>query len=310
VLLLAIAVLAAVQQFLPAPANTLFWEKVYNAGHATLFGTMSLVVLGVSLTLRPSPADLRFRHYAFAFGVSLLAGIVTELMQWVGQVRFGEFDDVVVNALGSATFLAVASTFDREMVRLYRLPRHRVMVLAMSAIVMGIVFAPVPIAVMAGRFRDAAFPRLNGFETYWDLQFLKTTPFTEVRLAPAKDGGEVRFTEVTFHPARAAIVVLCDPHPDWTGYDRLVLELRSDLPHPVLLGMKIDDLDDSRQVFPLFSREFVVHPGDNRITVPLSEIRAAPKGREMDMSHISGLAIYAVQPEESFSLYLDELHLE
>lgn len=278
------------QQFLPAPANTLFWEKVFNAGHAPLFGAMSLVVLGVSLTLRPSQPDLRFRHYAFAFGV-LLAGIVTEALQWIGQVRFGKFDDVVVNALGSAVFLAVAATFDREMVRLYRLPRHRLAVLAVSAVMMSIVFVPVPIAVMADRFRDAAFPRLNGFETYWDLRFLKTTPYTEVRLAPAKNGSEVRFTEVTFHPARAAIIVLCDPYPDWTGYDRLVLELRSDLPHPVLLGIKIDDLDYSQLVHPLFSREFLVHPGDNRITVPTSDIRAAPRGREMDMTGISGLAV-------------------
>jgi len=287
-----------------------FWEKVFNAGHAPLFGLMSLVVLGVSLTLRPSPPALHVRHYVFAFGVSLLAGVVTEVFQWIGQIRFGELGDVLVNGVGSSAFLAVAATFDPEMVRLYRLPRHRLAVLAVSAIVMGIVFVPVPIAVAAEKVRDAAFPRLNGFETYWDLHFLRTTPYTEIRLAPAPDGRDAPLTEVTFHPARAAIVVLRDPYPDWTGYDRLVLELYSPSTHAVVLGMKIDDLDDAHMVRAVFSREFVVQPGDNRIAVPLSEIRDAPRDREMDLTHITGLALYTLDAERSFSLYLDELRLE
>jgi len=287
-----------------------FWEKVFNAGHAPLFGVMALVVLGLSLTLRPSLPGLRIRHYLFAFGVSLLAGVVTEVFQWVGHVRFGEVGDVLVNLVGSSVFLVAAATLDPEMVRLYRLPRHRLAVLATSGVVMGIVFAPVPVAVVAERVRDAAFPRLSGFETYWDLHFLRTTPYSEIRLVPAPDGRDARLTEATFHPARAAIVVLRDPYRDWTGYDRLVLDLHSALTRPVVLGMKIDDLDDGHMVRAVFSREFVVHPGDNRITVPLSEIRSAPRDREMDLTHITGLAFYTLDAAQSFSLYLDELRLE
>ena len=43
-------------------------------------------------------------------------------------------------------------------------------------------------------------------------------------------------------------------------------------------------------------------PGLNEFTIPLREIQMAPEDREMDLSAIRRLSLFAVEPSESFSL--------
>jgi hypothetical protein len=307
----AVAAIAAIQQFLPAPARTLFWESVYDAGHFPLFGLLSLVVLALSRTLLPWPPDRHARHYVFAFGVSMLAGTVAELLQLIGPNRFGEFGDLVRNGLGIAVFLTAAATFDTEMVRRYRVPRHRAAVAVASALILAAVTAPVALAGAALVARDAAFPRLNGFSTYWDRKFLRTTPHVDLRLTtPPGDAAGKRMAEVTFYPSRNALLVLRDPYPDWTAYHRLVVDVFSALDRTVGLSIKIEDLDGTRSVVELFVRELTIEPGYNSISIPLSEIERAPPGRSMDMSHITGIALFVTEPPDELTLYLAEIRLE
>ena len=159
--------------------------------------------------------------------------------------------------------------------------------------------------------RDAAFPRLNGFSTCWDRHFLRTTRYVDLRLTPPPDDAAgQRMAKVTFYPSRIALVVVRDPYPDWTGYDRLVVDVFSALDRTVGLSIKIDDLDDTRSVAELFARELAIEPGYNSIAIPLSEIQRAPPGRSMNMSHITGIALFVVKPQDELTLYRADLRLE
>ena len=241
----------------------------------------------------------------------MLAGAVAELLQLIGPNRFGELSDLMRNGLGIAVFLTAAATFDTEMVRRYRVPRHRAAVAVGSAVILAAVTAPVAVAGAAVLARDAAFPRLNGFSTFWDLQFLLTGPHVDLRLTtPPGDAAGRRMAEVTFYPSRNALLVLRDPYPDWTAHQRLVIDVFSALDRTVAMSIKIEDLDGTRSVVELFVRELAIEPGYNSITIPLSEIERAPPGRSMDMTHITGIALFVTEPTDELTLYLAELRLE
>ena len=89
-----------------------------------------------------------------------------------------------------------------------------------------------------------------------------------------------------------------------------MVDVFSALDRSVGLSIKIDDLDDTRSVAERFARELAIEPGYNSIAIPLSEIRSAPPGGSMDMSHITGMALFVRKPRDDLTLYLADLRLE
>jgi hypothetical protein len=58
-----------------------------------------------------------------------------------------------------------------------------------------------------------------------------------------------------------------------------------------------------------FNRPLQVSPGWNRFSIPLEEIQAAPKGREMDLSEVVTLQWFAVGLQAPRMIYLDRVEL-
>ena len=104
-------------------------------------------------------------------------------------------------------------------------------------------------------------------------------------------------------------LILREPFPDWTGYDRLEFELYSDAQVPRQMAIRINDTRHDNRYSDRFNRALTVSPGVNQFSVQLDEVRNAPQGRTMDMQSIHGIAIFAVSPRETFSVYLDGFRL-
>jgi len=88
------------------------------------------------------------------------------------------------------------------------------------------------------------------------------------------------------------------------------LVARSESDHPIELVLRIHDRRHNEDYADRFNRSLTFQPGINAFRIPLDEIRAAPAGREMDLSAIERLSVFAVAPEAQLSLYLLELRLE
>jgi hypothetical protein len=59
-----------------------------------------------------------------------------------------------------------------------------------------------------------------------------------------------------------------------------------------------------------FARRIKVEPGENRFEILLSEIRETARHRELDMTRIHKVDLYAKRTEEPFSLFLDDFRLK
>jgi hypothetical protein len=171
-------------------------------------------------------------------------------------------------------------------------------------------FIPGTLVARAYFERAAAFPALCDFAGAWETNFITTSHARlEYTSLPGASGEAVSAGHITFEPARFSTFKLVEPYPDWAGYQGLRLVARSELDHPIDLVLRIHDRHHDGRYSDRFNRSLTFLPGTNEFVIPLAEIRSAPEGREMDLSAIRRLSLFAVAPKESFSLYLLELGL-
>jgi VanZ family protein len=313
VLLLAlVGAVAAVQVFLREPESTLLWGALFNSGHAPLYGVLALVVLGLLETIRPTWQ--RGRRYLEAFWIAFFAGAVMELLQWFGP-RDPQLADLLRNTAGIAAFLAITASFDRRLFT--ETTRHRAAKTASlwfgAVAALCVAFLPVILAVAAVAARERALPLLCGFETVWERQHLLVNDHAELEIGkpPAawrRDPDDL-VGRVVFRPGPNSMLTLYDPYPDWTGYGSFAFTVYSELPDAVTLTLWIVDDDHLTGDWGSFKRKLEIEPGENRIDIPLSEIRTQARERELDMSRINKVVVYASGVERSFSLFFDDFRL-
>jgi len=304
--------LFAVQVFLKEPESTLLWNELFNSGHAPLYGVLSLVVLGLLDAIRPSWQ--RGRRYLEAFWITFFAGAIMELLQRFGA-REPQIADLLRNAAGIVALLAVAASFDRDLLPTGSRGRakKRIVLWAGAFVALGLAFVPVIVAVGALVARDRAFPVVCGFDTVWERQLLRVSEDAEIAYRKPPDawrrGRDDLAGYVTFLAGRYPILTLNDPYPDWTGYDSLSFTVYSELSEPATVTLWVADDHHVAGDLGSFRRRLEIKPGENRFDVPLADIRTKARNRELDLTRIHKAAIYASKVEQPFSLFLDDFRL-
>jgi VanZ family protein len=186
------------------PANTRFWDAVFDTGHIFVFGIIAILGLKIAETLYPH-ASRRIGYYVFGFTLSLGIGVAVEIWQLYDPVRTFEVVDLVNDLIGCAAFLMLHRAAELG----FRPPRARfqgvgLVVSAFALIILGLL----PLARTwrdYGR-RDAAFPVLMEFTGDWYWRFVWTKqarpiPWPErygalSRLARIRDAGNRGFFHV------------------------------------------------------------------------------------------------------------------
>jgi hypothetical protein len=275
--------------FVNPPENTLFWGAVFDAGHPPLFGLFALLVMVLFWRMgwRRGPGT-----YFLVFAICIALGIVSELLQssWSTDASAG---DVLRDAAGIAALL-LGDAGLRQSGRRTRL------LLCAGAILLA-PYIPVAATFHAYAKREAAFPVLFDFNAPWQQRFLEKNNCDVV----ATPGHGV----LTFHPATYPGITINEPYPDWTGWDRLTFRVSSSLPRPVSIVVRIDDAHHNDEHWDRYNRAFPVKPGQNEISIPMSELRGAPRGRAFDLGRVKRILLFAVEPKETFTLEMSEVRL-
>jgi hypothetical protein len=302
--------LLALLQYLEPPNRSLAWITVLDVGHAPLFGAIALAVLQFLLAT-PLANRSRLFLYGLALGFTILMGALSEWLQ-IGADRNSDPRDFARDALGACAFLLAAATWDRCALLNSRFSSGvRVSCRGVALGMLTLAFAPGALVAHAYVERAAAFPALCDFAGAWETNFVTTSHARlEYTSLPGASGGAISAWHITFEPARFSTFKLVEPYPDWTGYQHLRLIAQSELDRPIDLVLRIHDRRHDGRYSDRFNRSLTFLPGINEFVIPLAEIRSAPEGREMDLSAIQRLSLFAVAPEESFSLYLLELGLD
>jgi VanZ family protein len=306
-----VAILCALVVFWGPPANTRLWRELFNAGHAPLFGVVAVTILRVvSLFTDSSSAAFR-RRYAFAAFASILLGGATELIQYfIG--RDAELGDLIRDAVGTISFLAIAASMDRSA----RIGTAGVAARWAFRCCAGVLFLTAYISAaswsLAYLHRNSAFPTLASFETAAGSRFISVEDATFERTPPPeawRRTADKMVGHVTFHPATYSTLTLDEPYPDWKGYSTLVVSLFSPGVDTISLVVRIEDRHHNGDFADRFNAAYKIGPGPNRIQIPLDRISVAPVARPMDMTAIAGLALFAANPGDTMSLYLDSMYL-
>ncbi|MBD3222775.1 hypothetical protein GF314_16210, partial [bacterium] len=137
----------------------------------------------------------------------------------------------------------------------------------------------------------------------------------------ARWSGDVALTDTVAAHGRACLAVRLGtdtysgtgtmrlPH-DWRGYDRLLFEVHNPDTTALKLTLRINDRVHDQRSEDRFNTRIIARPGWTHVEVPLASVRTAPAGREMDMSDVLQVFIFATRLPEPRTIHLDHVRLE
>lgn len=306
-LFLAVVLLAGmllVLAVLPMPRENLFWRSLFDATHVPVYGGFALMV---RLLLDWARGRRSLLHDLAALLLTAGVGAATEVAQgFVG--RNAAVMDLVRDLLGAVAVLAGARA-----VAGWPRPVLLRSLLAMVALALaaGALYPPVQ-GVLAYRQRDEAFPDLVRFGTEWTARFVDTRNVALDVVPPPPKWNDIeadRVGRLDFRTTEYPAFIVREPHPDWSGHENLVLEFFNGGAEDLSLLVRIDDLRHNGSYTDRYGGRIAVVAGSSVVEIPLAEVRTAPRGREMDLSRIRSLTLFADRPKQPLRVYLGGIHL-
>jgi len=304
------ALLAGLVLFAELPGRPLILHSLQKLAHPMVFGAIASGLLAIEFqraaATRPVPAQ-----YLRAFALATLIGAFTEVAQLFTH-RDPSIRDVWLDARGAAAALAFAMTFDARWRAI--LPRAwRLASLGAGLVLVGLILTPLAWTTAGYARRGLEYPVLFAPASSLDLLFVGLTAGSpELARAPtslARVPQEVAL-RVPLQTRPYAGVTLDEPSPDWSGYDRLAIDVGNAGHNDLTLHVRVHDRTHDWTVADRFNGEVRLAAG-RRVTFefPIEEIRVAPNGRHLDLSHVAGVTLYRIGPEgpREFWLYRVEL---
>jgi hypothetical protein len=311
---LLVAALLLFLVFGDVPERTLFWNELFDAGHAPLFGLLALIALRLLLAFRPEMSPRG--RWGSAFGLTMALAVVTELVQTFQANREPSFEDLARDLAGVAAFLLVAAGVPRlaSGVSWATTRRRRLAAIAVAVVLLAVSGWQVAVTCAALAQRRAAMPTLFRFDgAWWERHFIRPGAS---RLTPGarppcpRDGYSEPLARLDLQPGLYPGISIDEPYPDWRGYRRLVFTVVSDLDEPVRITIRVHDSRHDQRYEDRFNRTLTIAPGVNRFAIRLDDIRAAPDRREMDMGRIRGVVLFGYRLAAPTHVFLGPLRLE
>jgi len=285
--------------------DTLYWNTLFDAGHALGFAVSTWALERLLRRWKPRLASGR-RAGAAAFLACVLA-VMTELVQFADPRREPSAGDVLRDLAGVAAYLALRHW--RTNTR--RRPGSTWALAATIAALVAFTFAPWVRAALAYRQRDAAFPVVVGFDRGWEDIFL--TP-SHATITPAQSASQAGTPEPTarlvLEPARYPGFSVDELFPDWRGFDHLVVGFQVEGRVPLDLMLRLHDGRHTGEEHDRFNRLLRLRPGWQRIVIALEDVANAPLGRQLDLADVRGLSIFAPALTARAAVRVTALRLE
>ncbi len=310
------ALLAALLLFMMfgrEPERTRFWGAFYHAGHVPLFGLVAVSLLGLFGSRGVSLASPRPWWAAFALAVAL--GGTTEVLQIFQAGRDASVWHFLRDVAGAASFLLVLATVGWTWGRgsLIRSAGRRALVGLAVVAMLGAAGFNLAATIVAYGERDTALPTLFALDgAWWERSFVEThdsvlTPHARpAHMTVPFDGPLAR---LDLNPGTYPGLVLDEPYPDWRWARSLVLTFVSDLDAPLPLSIRVEDARHDNRFADRFNRQFLIHPGVNRVVIPLDDVRRAPDRRQMDMRHIRQIIVFSGRLTAPTHVFIGPLRL-
>lgn len=305
-----VGVLLALVVLAPFPGSTRLFRALHNAAHAPVFGCIAVLILTL-LRSRSRTRDWKpIAQYAAAFLASAFLGAATELLQ-IPVARDASLIDLSNDVLGAAAFLTAFAVFDARV-------QQRVLikgVLAGAAVLMLTVSAlPLLRAALEQVRRESHFPVLadftRKFDGYYIEENLSALAFEPMPSTWRRQPDE-HVLAIEFQSEPWPGVTLDEPSPDWSGYSTLALDVTNPTDVPLALVVRVHDRAHNHEFSDRFNRVFTIAARTrSELRIAVSEIRAAPAGRAMNMREVEALMLFRGEGSGASRMYLSRVWLE
>ncbi len=315
-LILSVVVLLAVVYVLDGinlPTQSRLWREATNAGHAPLFGVLSIAMLVFAKRFMRRTTE-QFHYFIAAGVVASFVGGLTEFIQYFTP-RDASVLDMIYNELGITSFLLFAATIDPKMQQypLLKSLAGRNWVRLGSVLIVSCAFISFATITLAHARRQAQFPVISNFDSYLDHNFVLGSNATIDFVDPPtewnsnKSDGVVRWHS---DGKLLSALTIQYPYPVWTGYSSFHFEIFSDEQRDLHVFLRINDVAHNFEYDDRYNSELTVKPGLNQFTVSLADVVDLPDGRQMDMTSIANIILFTSGRQAPHTLYVDNIELK
>lgn len=301
-----IGILLAIVVLSPGPGTSRAGAALHDSAHAPVFACLTILLLLASTRHRSQ--RLAIKDYIVAFVLAVALGFATEVVQ---RLTGGDASwlDLRSDTIGALAACGLFAAFDRR-VESWQRAALAAAALALLA-VHTMQFARVGIAYV---HRDRDFP------TVFDASNRRAQLFvvaTSARIAystlpPA-------LANRPFEPSLRVTMVRGDwpgvaieePHPDWSRYAQLKLDLANPQAQPLALNLRVLDRAHNWQTDDRFNR--TVHIAANArtvVSIPIADIERAPRQRRLDTRAIADLRLFTETAPAGRVFYVTRIWLE
>jgi len=275
-------------------------EETNDVAHVLGFATLAfLAAQFLIMPLGEKIASPLLRYVAI--GAALVGlGITAEAAQILTS-RNENFSDVLRDLAGISAGLSAHWGFVTRV-------RH-----AWAAFVAAVVFLCIglwqPVMdLVAIRHAHGTFPVLASFESSFDLRAAQPAAVdVEIVEAPSTWGGDGHVALLKPNSRRNYHGLAFTSMPrDWHDYSRLVF--RASAAVPTVLTVRVNDMAYTGGYADRFNRDIEIDEQPRTIEIPLSEVEAGPRDRQLNLHDIERIAFYIDSSTDPFML--DDIRLE
>ncbi len=282
------------------PEENPFEKEVWNAGHFFLFA-------GISFLINTHPSAQKrpfFILFLFTLLFSLTLGLITESLQLLVGRNF-EFLDIWHDILGGFFGFFIIQIFKTSITA----ERVRRALLALCILLLGI--NSLLFAIYNKLQQTIQFPVISSFESDNELTNWHTTA-TNISLtsSPTKEGSFA--LSATFLASQYPTIALHNFQNNWQGYTSFSFHIYNPQSRELSLTLKIDDKQHSQSGYlyaDRFNQVITLPSGWSFHKVSLVNIINAPQNRQLDITRLSSVSFFLVEPSQTTLLFFDELRL-
>jgi VanZ family protein len=279
------------------------FQAAWDLGHILFFLLLSLWLHG---RLREKLAAFSLRTFFFTiFSFVFFTGFLVEILQMFSSNRSPDMEDVLRNQLGC---LLAFAFFIRPW--LFGEPQVRRLFRAGVVALLAVAIWPLSRSLIDEYLAARHFPLLADFETPFERsRWVNVDQLREETNIVRHGHKSVR---VQLSTNKYSGISLFHFPRDWRDYRTLHWSVYNPQEAGLVLNSRIHDIHHRKHVMEFsdrYNQQFILEHGWNDLVIPLNKVKAAPKGRAMDMAHIDGFGLFVVQQPRSQAIYLDHVYL-
>lgn len=236
--------------------------------------------------------------------ITFLLGISIELMQY-GTTRTPNAGDVLRDLTGSLLILVFGPLGKRIQ------PVDRLLSLKLPVVLLTLILLwPLTRSIVDEVIAWHQFPLLSGFETSFEIDRWEGGDRLSVESITSISNDKLLKLSLTTDKYSGTALKYFNGN--WVSARTLKISLYNPDTIPLQVTCRIHDLqhtDGHEEYEDRYNRSFLLITGWNQIEINLDEVKESPSSRNMDMSRIRGVGLFAVSLPTPRTLYLDEVRL-